>query len=156
MKYRPEKGNLHPGRNRWLRARVGRLVPVLDVDDDLDLLLRMDVRSDAGDAHVVDVLESHVQVLGNVMVVAPGDETELVLTEIDGDGIGVEGIVLLADQVELGPDLEILEGLAAFPVAESGNVEVGQMDFLHGLSVFASHNASDLKLNCRTFFLKAK
>ena len=102
----------------------------------------MDVRGDAGDAHVVDILQTHVQVLGDVVVITAGDETELVIPEVDGNGIGVEGIVLLADKLQFGPDLELLEGLAAFPVAESGDVEIGQMDLLHRLSVFASHKAS--------------
>lgn len=117
------------------------LVLVLDVYDDLYLLFRMDVRREAGYTHVIDVLQPHVQILGDVMVVPAGDEAELEVPVIDGDCIGVERIVLLTDKFQFGPDLELLEGLAAFPVAESGNVEVGQVDLLHWLSVFASHNA---------------
>ena len=116
----------------------------------------MHVRGDAGDAHVVDVRESHVQILGDVVVVSTGDEAELEVPEVDRHGVGVERIIILADQVELGSDLELLEGLAAFPVAEAGDVEVGQMDLLHRLSVFASHNASELRLNCHFLFPRAK
>lgn len=116
----------------------------------------MHVRGDASDAHVVDVRESHVQILGDVVVVSTGDEAELEVPEVDRHGVGVERIIILADQVELGSDLELLEGLAAFPVAEAGDVEVGQMDLLHRLSVFASHNASELRLNCHFLFPRAK
>ena len=49
---------------------------------------------------------------------------------------------ILADQIQLGSDLEHLEGLASFPVAESGDVEVRQMDLLDGFAFFASHKAS--------------
>ena len=70
-------------------------------------------------------MQAHVQVLGDVVVVRPGDESELVVVVIDGHRIGIEGVVLLADQFQLGPDLELVEGLAALPVAETGDVEVG-------------------------------
>ena len=128
------------------------LVLVLDVYDDLYLLFRMDVRREAGYTHVIDVLQPHVQILGDVMVVPAGDEAELEVPVIDGDCIGVERIVLLTDKFQFGPDLELLEGLAAFPVAESGNVEVGQVDLLHWLSVFASHNALCFDLTVITCF----
>ena len=76
------------------------------------------------------------------MVVPARDEAELEVTVVDGHSIGVEWIVFLTDEVQFGSNLELLEGLAAFPVAESGDVKVGQMDLLHRLSVFASHKAS--------------
>ena len=116
----------------------------------------MDIRGEAGDAHVIDVIEPHVQVLGNVMVGSPGDESQLVVAVVDGHGIGIEGVVLFTDKIQLGPDLEHLEGLAAFPVTESGDVEVRQMDLFDRFAFFASHKATVFEIKLSVLLSESK
>ena len=82
-------------------------------------MLGLDIRCEACDTDLVDVMQAHIQVLGDVVVVPLGDKSELVVVVIDGHRIGIEGIVLLADQFQLGPDLELLECLATLPVVTS-------------------------------------
>ena len=112
-----------------------------DTDDDLDLVFGMNVRSDARDTDLVDVLQTHVQILGDVVVGSARDETQLILAIVNGHGVRIELIVLFANQVQLGANLEVLKGLAAIPKAETGDVEVGQMDLLHGFVFSVFHNA---------------
>ena len=112
----------------------------------------MNIRRNAGDPDVVDVVQSHVQVLGDVVVRATGNEAELVVAIVDGHGIGIEGIVRFPDKFQRSADSEVLEGLASIPVAESGDVEVREMDILDGFLFFASHKEfSDSKVKARLF-----
>ena len=99
----------------------------------------MNIRRNTGDPDVVDVVQSHVQVLGDVVVRATGNEAELVVAIVDGNGIGIEGIVRFPDEVQRCADSEVFEGLASVPIAESGDVEVREMDILDGFLFFASH-----------------
>lgn len=112
---------------------------VLDVDDDLDLLLGVGVRGDAGDPNLVDVLQAHVEVLGDVVVLGTWDVAELEVLEVDGHGVEIEGVAGLADQLELGADLEVLEGFAAVPEVETGDVEVGEVDASECLGILCFH-----------------
>ena len=118
----------------------------------------MDIRGETGNADIVDVIQPHVEVLGDVVVVPARDESQLVLTVIDGDSVGVERVVGLADEIQLGADLQELKGLAAFPVAESGDVKVRQMNFLDGFVFSASHKAFvfEIKLSVFSFREQSK
>ena len=84
------------------------------------------------------------------------DESQFVLAIVDGHGIGIEGIVLFTDDIQLGPNLEHLEGLAAFPVTESGDVEVRQMDLLDRFAFFASHQASVFEIKLSLLLSESK
>lgn len=58
----------------------------------------MDVGSDPADTHLVDVLQPHIQVLGDVLVGPTRNVTEFVVLIVDCDGIGVankENLTLL-------------------------------------------------------------
>lgn len=116
-------------------------VLVQNVDNNFDLVLWMCIRGNPGNTDVVDVIQAHVQVLGNVVVGAARDEAQFEFSVIDSHGIGVEGIIGLTDQVELGPDVKLPEGLATIPVTEAGDVEVVQVDFLDDLVFSCSHKA---------------
>ena len=48
------------------------------------MLLGVGVRGDAGDAHFVDVVETHIEVFGDVVVGATGDIAQLGVSVIDG------------------------------------------------------------------------
>ena len=96
----------------------------------------MDVRRDTGDTHIVDVIQPHIEVLGDIVVLATWNKAEFILSVIECHGVRIELIVLFTDKIQLSADLEMFEGFATFPVAETGDVEVGQMDFLDGLVLF--------------------
>ena len=112
----------------------------------------MFLRAEADDAGFVDVAVAHLQVLGNLAVLIPRDETQLVLPEIDGDGIRIETVVRLAAEFQQRTDFQLFEGFRPVPIAESGDVEVGQVPFvLHFYFVcqlfrnnFLFHNANIL------------
>ena len=99
----------------------------------------MSIRRNTGDPDVVDVVQSHVQVLGDVVVRSTGNEAEFVVPIVDGHGIGIEGIVRFPDEFQRGANFKVLKGLASVPIAESGDVEVREMDILDGFLFFASH-----------------
>ncbi len=104
----------------------------------------MSIRGNSGDSHLVNFLQAHVQVLGDVVILSSGNESQFQVLVVNGHGIRVEGVIGLTDQVKFGPDLQVLKGLAAFPVTESGDVEVGQMDFFNELVFSCFHKASVL------------
>lgn len=131
--------NVSVGPSDGPTGRNYRFVLVLDFNDDFNLVLGMSIRRNTGDPDIVDVVQSHVQVLGDVVVRATGNEAEFVVAIVDGHSIGVEGIVRFPDQFQRSADSEVLEGLATVPVAKSGNVEVREMDILDGFLFFASH-----------------
>lgn len=68
---------------------------VEDVDDHLDLLLRMDVRSDASDPDFIYSTQAHIQIFGDVMILTFRNKTQFIVTEVDGDSIGVKGFALI-------------------------------------------------------------
>lgn len=96
----------------------------------------MDVRSNPCDTHLVDVLQPHIQVLGDVVVGPTRNVTEFVVLIVDCYCIRVELIVRFTDQLQFGPDLQMPESLASLPIAESRNVEVVQMDLPDRFSLF--------------------
>ena len=86
---------------------------VFDIADHLHLLLGPGIGSETRDSYLVDVFQAHIQVLRDVVVGAAGDESELEVFVVNGHGIGVEGVVVLADQIQPRADLEVFECLAA-------------------------------------------
>ena len=89
----------------WVDVKY--LALVLDVDDHLDLLFGTDLRREAGDTDLEDVPQAHIQVFGDVVVGAARDEAQLVFIVVYSNGVGVEWVVGLADQVKLGPYLQL-------------------------------------------------
>ena len=120
---------------------------IQDINNHLDLIFRMDFRRDSGYAHIVDIIQSHIQILGDVVVMSTRDESQFILAAVDGDGVRVKGVFGFTDQIQLGPYFQMLEGLAAIPIAESGDVEIVQMDLLDGFDVFCSHNSFIIKVS---------
>ena len=108
----------------------------------------MDVGSNPGDTHLVDVLQPHIKVLGDVVVGPTRNVTEFVVLIVDCDGIRVELIVRFTDQLQLRPDLQMVESLAPLPIAESRNVEVVQMHLPDRFCFFCSHNVDGLNGGC--------
>ena len=96
----------------------------------------MCIRCHAGDADFKKVIPTHIKELTDVMIILPRDKTEFQIIVVDGYGIRVELVVLLSFELELCTDLEVFECFASIPVAESGNVEIHQVYFLH----FSFHN----------------
>ena len=131
-------------------------VLIQNLDDHFDLLFGMHVRCDSCDAYIVDFVQAHVEILGDVVVGAARDESELVVFVVNCHGIRVEGIVCLADKVQFGSNLQVLECLAAIPIAESGDVEIVQVDFLDGFVFSCFHKAIVLRIIPTDFFSKAK
>ena len=84
---------------------AANLVLIQYIDNHFDLVLRMNVRSDAGDANIIDVAKAHIQILGDVVILPTGDEAKFILSVVDSDSIGVEGVVGLTDQIQFGPNL---------------------------------------------------
>ena len=84
----------------------------------------MDFRRDSSDAYIINIIQAHVQVLGDVVIVATGNKAQLVLSVVNGHGVRVEGIVCLTDQLQLGSNLQMFECLTAIPLAESSDVEI--------------------------------
>lgn len=108
----------------------------------------MDVRSNPCDTHLVDVLQPHIQVLGDVVVGPTRNVTEFVVLIVDCDGIRVELIVRFTDQLQFGPDLQLPECLASLPITESRNVEVVQMHLPDRFCFFCSHKVGGLDGGC--------
>ncbi len=108
----------------------------------------MDVGSNPGDSHLVDVLQPHIQVLGDVVVGPTRNVTEFVVLIVDCYCIRVELIVRFTDQLQFGPDLQMPESLASLPITESRNVEVVQMHLPDRFSFFCSHNVNALNGGC--------
>ena len=52
------------------------LVLVLDINDDFNLILRMSVRGNTLDADFVDVIEPHVQVFGDIVILSTWDKAQ--------------------------------------------------------------------------------
>ncbi len=100
----------------------------------------MDIRSNAGDAHVVDAAKSHLQVFGNVVVLGSGYEAEFVFLVVDGHGVGVEGVVALPDKTQPCAYVQVLKGFAAFPIAEARDVKIGEANLSRSVFI-CSHNA---------------
>ena len=70
---------------------------------------------------------AHVQELREDLVFMHGNESQLVLPEVDGNGIGVMPVVLLAHEVKSCSDLEVPECQASFGVHESSDVGVEEV-----------------------------
>ena len=131
-------------------------VLIQNLDDHFDLLFRMHVRCDSCDADIVDFVQAHVEILGDVVVGAARDESEFVVFVVNGHGIRVEGIVCLADKVQFGSNLQVLERLAAIPIAESGDVEIVKVDLLDGLVFSCFHKAIVFKNYTYRFIFESK
>lgn len=101
----------------------------------------MSVRGDALDADFVDVIESHVQILGDVVILSSRYKAQLEVTKVDGNGISIELVVRLPDKVKPGTDFQLLKGFRTIPETESSNMKVSQMDFLNGSVLFCFHKA---------------
>ena len=79
----------------------------------------MSVRRDTLDADFVDVIESHVQVLGNVVIISARNEAQLEVAKVDGHSICIELVIRLPDEVKPGADLQLLKGFSASTVTKS-------------------------------------
>lgn len=131
----------HFGQRRMLVYVTVLRVLVFHINNNFHLIFRVLIRRDALDANFINVIETHVQKLGNVMVVTARNEAKLEFAKINRHRIGVELIVRFPDKVKASADLQLVKRLRTIPIAESGNVEIGQMDFLNGSVFFCFHKA---------------
>ena len=120
------------------------LVLVLDINNDFNLILRMSVRGNTLDADFVDVIEPHVQVFGDIVILSTWDKAQFKVAMIDGYCISIELVIRLPDKIKPGADFQLLKGFWAISETETSNVEIRQMDFLDGSVFFCFHKACTL------------
>ena len=99
--------------------------------DDAHLVLGMFLRGKAVDAHLVDAAIAHLKVFRNLVVLAPRQETQLVIAVVQGHSVRVELVVVFAHHAQHATDAQLLKSLRTVPIAETRNVGRQQMSLFH-------------------------
>ena len=79
---------------------------VLYVNVDFYLVFRVRIWRDTGNFDFIDIVQPHVQILGDVVVGVTWDEAQFVVAEVNGNCVRVKSIVSFTYQLQIAVFLQ--------------------------------------------------